>query len=182
MKKIAVAITGASGVIIGFRLLEELIANKKEVFGIITENARAVIKHEIGNKFQYPPDVTYFDNTDILAPLNSSSFLLDALVVAPCSIKTLAAIASGYSDCLVTRVAENVLRTNSKLIIVPRETPLSSSALKNMLHLRNEGAIVFPPAVAYYNNPQNVEDITNFFVGKILDLLQIENELYQRWN
>jgi 4-hydroxy-3-polyprenylbenzoate decarboxylase len=180
--KITVAITGASGVIIGIRLLEELVKDKHTVYGIITKNARLVLTHEIEEKYDLPSNVQYFEEDDQYSELNSSSFLLDAMVIAPCSLKSLAAIANGYTNTLVVRAAENVLRTGSKLIVVPRETPLSASALENMLRLKNQGAIVCPPIVAYYHQPQNVNDITNFFVGKILDLLGIENTLYNRWN
>jgi 4-hydroxy-3-polyprenylbenzoate decarboxylase len=179
--KIVVAITGASGVIIGFRLLEELAQKGRSVYGIISENAKAIITHELGENFKYPSQIIYYNDNNIMAPLNSSSFKLDAMIVAPCSMKTLAAIATGYSHTLITRTAENIIRTNSKFILIPRETPLSATALKNMLHLRREGAIIFPPAVAYYHQPKSIDDITNFFVGKILDLLDIENDLYQRW-
>ena len=179
--RIVVAITGASGVIIGFRLLEELASKGNTLYGIVSDNAKFVIKHELGSNFTFPTSITYYEETDQLAPLNSSSFMLDAMIIAPCSMKTLAAVASGYSNNLITRTAENVLRTGSKLIIVARETPLSASALKNMLKLRLEGAIIFPPVITYYHLPQSVNDITDFFVGKILDLLGIENDLYRRW-
>jgi len=179
--QIAVAITGASGVIIGFRLLEELASNGHTVFCVITENAKSVIDHEIGPDFVRPANVTYYEENDQHAPLNSSSFMLDAMIIAPCSMKTLAAVAVGYTNNLVCRAAENVLRTGAKLIIVPRETPLSAAALKNMLKLRLQGAIIFPPVVAYYHHPKNITDMTNFIVGKILDLLTIPNNLYLRW-
>lgn len=179
--RIVVAITGASGVIIGFRLLEELTSRDHSLYGIVTNNARQVIQHELGPDFKYPSTVTYYEEADQQSPLNSSSFIVDGMIIAPCSMKTLAAIAIGYSNSLVVRAADNVLRTRSKLIIVPRETPLSGSALNNMLNLHHEGAIIFPPMVAYYHHPQTIEDITNFFVGKILDLLGIPNDLYRRW-
>ena len=179
--QIAVAITGASGVIIGFRLLEELAARDHTLYGIVTNNARQVIEHELGPDFKYPSAVTYYEEADQQSPLNSSSFILDGMIIAPCSMKTLAAIATGYSNSLIVRAAENVLRTRLKLIIAPRETPLSGSALNNMLKLHREGAIIFPPMVAYYHKPQTVAEITNFFVGKILDLLEIPNDLYRRW-
>jgi len=102
-------------------------------------------------------------------------------VIVPCSMKTLAAIATGYADSLIVRAADNTLRMRRPLIIAPRETPLSASALKNMLRLRHDGAIIFPLNAAFYHHPQTIHDITNFFVGKILDILGIPNQLYQRW-
>lgn len=181
MKTFVVGITGASGVIIGNRLIEELLARNFKVIGIITENGSKVIQHELGNNYALPPDAHYFDEQNGAAPINSSSFLIDGMVIAPCSMKTLAAIANGYSSNLITRAADNQLRTGRQLVLVPRETPLSTAHLENMLKLKQAGAIICPPMAAYYHNPQSVEDITNFFVGKILDLLHIENDLYQRW-
>jgi 4-hydroxy-3-polyprenylbenzoate decarboxylase len=96
-------------------------------------------------------------------------------------MKTLAAIASGYSENLIVRAAENQLRTNRQLILSPRETPLSHSNLENMLKLRQAGAIICPPMAAYYHLPKSVDEMTDFFVGKILDLLGIANDLYKRW-
>ena len=179
--RIVVALTGASGGIIGLRLLEELALKGHTLFGIVTKNAKTVIEHELGQNFTLPANVTYFKENDQYASLNSSSFLIDAMIIAPCSMKTLAAVAVGYANNLIVRGAENVLRTGSKLIIVPRETPLSASALKNMLKLRLEGAIIFPPMVAYYHHPKSVNDMTDFLVGKILDLVGISNDLYHRW-
>ncbi|MBD3289090.1 UbiX family flavin prenyltransferase [candidate division KSB1 bacterium] len=178
--KILIAMTGASGAAIGFRLLEELSATRHTIYGIISENARWVIRHELGENAK-PPSVVYYDEYDQMAPFNSSSFLLDAMVITPCSMKTLAAIASGYSHSLITRTAENMLRVRSKLILMPRETPLSTIALDNMTKLSREGAIILPPTVAYYHKPEVIDDITKFFVGKILDILKIPNQLYRRW-
>lgn len=180
--KIVVSITGASGVIIGLRLLEELAKINNDLSAIITENANDVIEHELEHTYSIPENVTLFSEFDQTAPFNSSSHPLDAMIIAPCSMKTLAAIASGYSHSLVTRSAENVLRTRKKLILLPRETPFSETALENMLRLHRAGAIMFPPNVAYYHHPRTVDDITNFFIGKILDLLNVPNQLYQRWN
>ncbi|MBN1154502.1 UbiX family flavin prenyltransferase [candidate division KSB1 bacterium] len=176
-----VCITGASGVIIGFRLIQELLTRNLQVHVVITPNARKVITVELGDHYTLPSGAYYHDEEDSFAPLNSSSFLFQAAIIVPCSIKTLSSIANGFSNSLTTRIAENALRTRSTLIVVPRETPLSASALENMLSLRRDGAIIFPPSIAYYHRPTTVEDVTDFFVGKILDLLQIPNDLYRRW-
>jgi 4-hydroxy-3-polyprenylbenzoate decarboxylase len=181
LKTFVVGITGASGVVIGIRLIEELLAQNFEVIGIITENGSKVIQHELGSNYSLPQVARYFDEYDGLAPINSSSFLIDGMVIAPCSMKTLAAIANGYTSNLITRAADNQLRTGRQLIVVPRETPLSIAHLENMLKLKQAGAIICPPMAAYYHHPKSVEDMTNFFVGKIFDLMHIENELYQRW-
>lgn len=181
MKRYVIGITGASGVIIGIRLIEELLSTDSHVIGVVTKNALRVIHHEIGTEFKLPSNAHFFDEQDGAAPINSSSYLIEAMVVAPCSMKTLAAIANGYSENLIVRAAENQLRTNRPLIISPRETPLSQSNLENMLKLRQAGAIICPPMAGYYHLPKSIEGMTDFFVGKILDLLGIENDLYQRW-
>jgi 4-hydroxy-3-polyprenylbenzoate decarboxylase len=115
------------------------------------------------------------------APLASSSRAPQAMVVAPCSMKTLAAIAHGYAEDLVGRVADIMLRMNRPLILMPRETPLSLSAIENMRQAKLSGALILPPVVAYYFQPSSVQDLTDFFVGKVLDLLNLEHDLYQRW-
>ncbi|UCE04965.1 MAG: UbiX family flavin prenyltransferase, partial [bacterium] len=136
MKKYIVGITGASGIIIGIRLIEELVQREFSVIGIITDNASKVIEHEINNKFKLNEKAEYFQEHDATAPMNSSSYLVDGMIIAPCSMKTLAAIAHGYTFNLISRAADNQLRTNRSLILVPRETPLSVSHLENMLKLK----------------------------------------------
>ena len=176
--KICVAITGASGVILGQRVLENLGGHETHL--IVSESAWRVIGLELGRHVQL--NATYqYENRDIAAPLSSSSFLLDAMVVVPCSLKTLAGIAHGYADNLILRAAENAIRLNRKLVVVPRETPLSLSAIENMRQVRLAGAIVLPPVMAYYYAPLSVDDVTNFFVGKILDALGVEHQLFRRW-
>lgn len=176
--RICVAITGASGVILGQRVLENL--RDHEVHLIVSEAGQLVIALELGENAILHAGFRY-DNRDIAAALSSSSFLLDAMVVVPCSLKTLAGIAHGYVDNLILRAAENMLRLNRKLILVPRETPLSLSAIENMRQARLSGAIVLPPVMAYYYEPQSVDDVTDFFVGKILDALGVEHNLFRRW-
>ncbi len=182
MKKYVVGITGASGAIIGIRLIEELLHNYFEVIGITTKNAFKVIEHELGKNFQFPSNANYFNEHDVSAALNSSSYLVDGMIIAPCSMKTLAAIANGYAYNLIVRAAENQLRTSRPLILAPRETPLSLSNLENMVKLKQAGASICPPMAAYYHFPKSVDDMTNFFVGKILDLLGVKNNLYKRWS
>lgn len=176
-KRIVVAITGASGAAIGLRLLENLTGH--EVHLILSAGGKAVIDYELG-RVELPASYLYkADQID--ARLASSSFMTDAMVVAPCSMKTLAAIANGFADNLVVRAAEIMLRTNRPLVLMPRETPLSLMAIENMRSVRLAGGIILPPVVGYYAAPQTIEDVTDFFVGKILDLLGIEHELYRRW-
>jgi len=177
--KICVAITGASAVVLGQQVLGNLRGHESHL--IVSEAARRVIAIEMGKNVPLPADFEY-DNRDIAAPLASSSFPIDAMVVVPCSMKTLAGIAHGYSDNLILRSAENCLRLNRKLVLVPRETPLSLSAIENMRQARLSGAIILPPTMAYYYEPRSVEDVTNFFVGKILDALGVEHHLFKRWH
>jgi len=181
LKRYVVGITGASGAIIGIRLIEELLQRKFSVNAIVSQNAFTVIQHELDADFQLPAKAQYFAENDASAPLNSSSYLTNAMVIVPCSMKTLAAIANGFASNLIVRAAENQLRNCRPLIVVPRETPLSISNLENMIKLKQAGVIICPPMAAYYHHPKTVEDMTNFFVGKTLDLLNIPNQLYKRW-
>ena len=180
-KRIVVGISGASGVIIGIRTAQELLAAGREVHVIVTDAAWQVIRHEVKEDFRFPKGLTVHGQDDAASPLNSTSFLVEAMVVAPCSVKSLSALAAGYANNLLIRAADGVLRTGGKLIVVPRETPLSLAALSNMVALRRGGAIVMPPCAAYYHKPRSVADMTDFFVGKILDLLGVEHKLVRRW-
>ena len=176
--RLVVAITGASGPVIAVRLLEEL--QSHELHLVVTEAAEQVIAHELGNP-ALPSTHRYAPN-QLDAPIASSSFPVDGMVVVPCSIKSLSAIALGYTNDLVARAADNVLRMKRRLVLVPRETPLSLAAIENMRSACLAGAVILPPAIAYYFEPQSVEDMTDFIVGKILDVLEIPHELYRRWS
>lgn len=179
--EIVVAITGASGVAIGARLLEVLHQRAQhQVHLIVSAGAQAVIEHELGREVALPATQRWAPD-EMAAPLASSSRAPQAMVVAPCSMKTLAAIAHGYAEDLVGRVADIMLRMNRPLILMPRETPLSLSAIENMRQAKLSGALILPPVVAYYFQPSSVQDLTDFFVGKVLDLLNLEHDLYQRW-
>ncbi|MBN2055999.1 UbiX family flavin prenyltransferase [bacterium] len=174
-----VGITGASGVVIGARLVEEL-SSAHDCHVIVTDAAHGVMEQELGH-WEFPGHVTVYGESDQTAPFNSSSHLPDAMVIAPCSLKSLASVALGLCHNLLARTAINVIRCNRPLVVAPRETPLPTAALEHMLALRREGVVILPPMVAYYHHPRTVEDITDFFVGKILDQLGLEHELYHRW-
>ena len=123
----------------------------------------------------------YFEASEIDSSVNSGSFKFDSLVIIPCSMKTLSAIANGYASNSITRVADVALKERRELVLVPRETPLRDVHLENMLRVSKEGGIILPAMPAFYHNPENIEDITNFIVGKVLDVLKIENEMFKRW-
>ncbi len=180
--RLIVAVTGASGVIYGRRLLEVL-KGKCEVHLIISRASEELIEYELGatkKELENLANCTY-DEGDFCASLASGSFKTDGMVVIPCSMKTLAGIAHGYSENLILRAADVTLKEKRKLIIVPRETPLSAIHLRNMLELSMQGVIIVPATPAFYHKPQKIEDLVDFVVGKVLDSLGIEHELYARW-
>jgi len=183
MRKIIVAITGASGVIYGIKLVEELLKTSNKIYLILTDNAKTVAKYEdvYERLVELTNRVKTYSEHDIDSTIASSSFNHDAMVIVPCSMKTLAGIASGYAENLVLRVAENTLRLKKPLVLVIRETPLSTIQILNMLKVSMAGAIVLPATPAFYSRPKNVNDIVNFVVGKILDVLGIQHELYKKW-
>jgi 4-hydroxy-3-polyprenylbenzoate decarboxylase len=195
MKNIVVAICGASGSIYGLRLVEELLKADCRVTLLITDAGRQVLHYETG--LDWPTDVEisrelirahfssdnlkYYANDDLFAPVASGTSAPDALVVVPCSMGTLGRIASGAGSNLIERVADVVLKEKRELLIVPRETPLSSIHLRNLLTLAECGARIIPAMPAFYRQPQTVADLVDFVVGKILDSLRIDHTLFVPW-
>jgi 4-hydroxy-3-polyprenylbenzoate decarboxylase len=180
---IVVAITGASGVIYGIKLLEALKKLDIENSLVISDAARIVIESETDYSVDDVIKMAdkFYDFNDLTASINSGSFKADGLVIAPCSMKTLSSIANGYGANTITRVADVSLKERRPTVIVPRETPLRSVHLQNMLTLSQEGAIILPAMPGFYSTHDTVEDQINFIVGKILDSLRIENNLFKRW-
>lgn len=180
---IVVAITGASGVTYGIRLLESLKELKIETSLIISDAAKTVIEYECEMQIEEIINITdnYYDFHDLTSSINSGSFKFDSLVIVPCSMKTLASIAHGFGANTITRAADVALKERRKCVIVPRETPLRSAHLENMLKLSQEGAIILPAMPAFYSESETIEDQVDFVVGKILDSLDIENNLFKRW-
>lgn len=175
-----IAITGASGVLYGIKLLEALNGEK---FLIISENGKDLIEVET----EYTVDdvkknAHYYEDHQLDAPLASGSFLFDSMVIVPCSVSTLSKIATGIADTLITRCACVALKEKRTLILVPRETPLSTIYLKNMTSLSMQGVVILPAMPAFYHNPRSIEDMVLFVVGKILDQLHVEHDLFKRWN
>jgi len=181
--KITLGITGASGVIYGIRLLETLKETEHEVSLIISDWGKKTIALETDYTITYITqlaDIVY-ENDDLSAAVSSGSCGSDAVIIAPCSMKTLSAVANGYSESLITRVADVALKERRPLIMMVRETPLTSIHLNNMAKVTAAGAVLVPPMAAFYHRPQTVDDIVNQSVGKVLDLLRIDHDLFPRW-
>lgn len=181
--RIVVGITGASGAIYGITILKFLKSCKVETHLVISRWAHRTIELET----DYTPEQVaslahyYYRADDMDASISSGSFVHDGMVIAPCSMKTLAAIACGYSDNLIARAADVTIKEGRKLVLLPRETPLSLIHLENMLKLARTGVAIMPPVPALYHRPKTVEDVINQSAGRALDLLGIENNLFRRW-
>jgi len=171
--KLVIATTGASGVNLAIKMLK-LVPKDIETHLILSDNSKIVIEKELTN-------VTTHKNSDIAASIASGSFKVDAMIVVPCSMNTLAKIATGIADNLVTRAASVMIKERKKLILAPREMPFSTIALENMHKLSNYGVIIAPPVIAYYSDQQTLDDMENFLIGKWFDLLDIKNNLFKRW-
>lgn len=194
---VTLALSGASGMAYGLRLLECLLAADVRVYLLVSQAAHLVAKQELGvtlparagdlekqlSDSLHPRDgqLRVFGREDWNAPVASGSNPADAMVVCPCSMGTLAAIAHGLSDNLIERAADVMLKEQRKLILVPREAPFSTLHLENMLTLSRMNAVILPANPGFYHHPQNVEDIIDFIVARILDQLGIEHALMARW-
>ncbi len=183
--KILLAITGASGVVYGKRLLEVLSERDEiQVELIVSEAAKELMQTELNVSYEEVKKNadSVYEPSNLKAPPSSGSSIYDAMVIAPCSMSSLSKIANGVSDNLITRAANVSLKENRKLILTPRETPLTATWLKNMHLLSSEGAILLPAMPGFYGYADTMEDLVDFIVGKILDSLEIENSLYHRWD
>lgn len=180
---IIIAITGATGVVYGIRLLEVLKETKHKRHLVISPWGEKNIKIETDYTIKKVKSLATYNYSyyNLGALIASGSFLSDAMIVIPCSMKTLSAIASGYTDNLINRAVDVILKEKRKLIIVPRETPLNIIHLQNMITVANVGGIILPPIPAFYYNPKSVDDVINHTIGKILDQLNIKNEFFFRW-
>ena len=179
--EIVVGISGASGVGYGIRLLQVL--QGCEIHLVLTDSARKIIELETGVSSEDVEDLAdhVYSEDDFTAPIASGSYRFDAMVIIPCSMKTLASVASGLSDNLIGRSAEICLKERRRLVLVPRETPLSLIQLKNMVSATEAGAVILPACPAFYSRPQSLEDLIDVLVGRVLDLIGVENNLYPRW-
>ncbi len=182
--RIVVGITGASGAIFGIRTLQALQALGVETHLILSRWARTTIATETGYTIDsveaLASHVYHHDNQ--AAAVSSGSFRTDGMIIAPCSMKTLAAIRIGYADGLICRAADVVLKERRKLVLLARESPFSEIHLENMLSLTRMGAIIFPPVPAFYNNPKSLDDVIHHIVGRLLDQFGLETPDMSRWN
>jgi polyprenyl P-hydroxybenzoate/phenylacrylic acid decarboxylase-like protein len=182
---LVVGITGASGAVYGIRLLEALSTNKEvETHLVISEAGEKIIKHETDwslEQVRTLADVCY-DISDIGARLSSGSFKRDGMVIAPCSMKTLSALANSYADNLIVRSADITLKEKKRLVLLVRETPLHLVHLRNMVKVTEMDAIVFPPVPAFYHKPQTIQDLVDHTIGRVLDIFGIEHNLFARWS
>ncbi|MDW0180262.1 MAG: UbiX family flavin prenyltransferase [Nitrososphaeraceae archaeon] len=181
--KIVIGFSGASGIIYGIRLLEVLHSINFQTYLIISEWAKKNIVIETTKTLEYVKSLSSvnYDNSKLDASVSSGSFLHDGMVIVPCSMKSLSSIANGYDDTLISRAASVTLKESRKLILVPRETPLSRIHLENMIKVQEAGAIILPAMPGFYHNPSSIDQIVDHLVGKILDQLKIKHELFKRW-
>jgi 4-hydroxy-3-polyprenylbenzoate decarboxylase len=195
---ICLALTGASGMPYGLRLLECLLAAGCRVQLLYSQAAQVVARQELGLELPSrpteartallarlpavdPEKLAVFGREEWFAPVASGSNPPDAMVICPCSMGTLAAIAQGLADNLIERAADVVLKEGRKLVLVPRETPFSVIHLENMLRLARAGAVIVPPSPGFYNHPQTVADLVDFVVARVLDQIAVPHELARRW-
>ena len=182
--RLIIGISGASGSIYGIRLLEFLQKIKGiETHLVISKTAENVIPYETDKNIELVKklaDHCYKDD-DLAAPISSGSFHTDGMVVAPCSAKTLSAVAHSYGENLIARASDVCLKERRKLVLVFRETPLTLSHIENMKSVTSMGGIILPPIPGFYSKPETIDDLINHTVGKVLDLFKIEHNLFKRW-
>jgi len=192
------AISGASGPIMGIRLIEELLNLGEKVCSVVSQSAIQIMKHEMAFDMEISTSIKpllekrgiaknldllkEFDNHNFFTPPASGSSDFEAVIVMPCSMKTLSAVANGYTDSLITRACDVALKEKRRLIIVPRETPLNIIHIENMKKAAMAGADIVPPVPGFYTRPKTVDDIVNFPVGKVLHLLGKKHALFQSWS
>ncbi len=199
-KPIVFAITAASGIIYGIKTLEFLLKEDYKVELIVSRNAYYIAKQELNlemehdsnniksnilsfiNLFDKSENLKVFLNDELWADPASGSHQVSGMIIVPCSMATLAAVSAGFAESLITRAADVIIKERKNLVVVPRETPLSSIHLENMLKLSNLGVGIVPPIVGFYGKIQSIDDCINFAVGKILDACNIPNKLYKRWH
>ena len=193
-RRVALAITGASGAVYGLRVLEELVRDESlEVHLTLSSAAQKVLAAEHGIKIDLQKfrvgdlgvknadRAIYHDCANVGAPLASGSFRVQAMAIVPCSMGCIGAIAHGVSDDLIQRAADVMIKERRRLVVVPRETPLSPIHLENLLTLSKLGVVVLPASPGFYGRPKSVSEMVDFVVARVLDHLDVEHELGPRW-
>jgi 4-hydroxy-3-polyprenylbenzoate decarboxylase len=195
MKKFILAITGATGSIIGLRVLREL-ALTAEVHVLISRQSFSIMKDETGidlgggsgaeirqkiAAYTNTKDIFFYPEDNFEAPVASGSFKTDGMFIVPCSMKTLSGIANGYSNSLIERAADVIIKEGRPLVVSPREMPFSPIHLENMLKLSRIGVKIAPPVIGFYHGPKGLDEIIDFIAGKILDVMGVEHSIYRRW-
>jgi flavin prenyltransferase len=182
--RLVVAITGASGVIYGIRMLEVLKQLGVETHLIMSEWGAKNIKTETDKSADYVQSLATkcYGDGNMAAPMSSGSFRTDGMAVVPCSMKTLASIANAYDDSLVSRAAGVCIKEQRKLVLVPREAPLSKIHLENMNKLASAGAVILPAMPGFYHRPRTMDDLIDHIVGKVLDQFNVDHTLFKRWS
>ncbi|MHA1990750.1 MAG: UbiX family flavin prenyltransferase [Candidatus Hodarchaeales archaeon] len=184
MKKIIVALSGASGIGYGIRLIDSLLDLDYKIHLIISTGAEIVARVEEGieiNKYSENPNIKIFSEDNIAASVASGSYLTNGMIICPCSVKTLSLVANGLEINLIARAASVCLKERRRLVLVLRETPFSLPIIENMKKAHLSGATILPAMPGFYNKPKTILDLQNFLVGKILDQFDIDHSVYERW-
>jgi len=194
-RKFVVAICGASGAVYGVRLLRALVQVPVDISLIVSEAGQKVLQHEMGYQgdsmlsflkqagvnFHEQASLKCYEPSDLFAPPASGSFRHEGMVIAPCSMRTLANISSGIAENLIHRAADVCLKEKRPLILLPREMPLSRIHLKNMCRAAAAGATIIPPSPSFYFHPQSIEELVDTVVARVLDHLHVEHQLSRQW-
>lgn len=195
MRKYVFAITGATGPVLGIRVLQELV-KALEVHLLISSQAFPIIQQETGTDWYADTgeeiqgrvreslsseNIYYYHEMDLSAPVSSGSFKTDGMFIVPCSMKTLSGVANGYTENLIQRTADVTIKEGRSLVISPREMPFSAIHLENMLKLARLGVKIAPPVMGFYHAPRSIDDMVDFVAGKILDVMGIEHDIFKRW-
>lgn len=181
--KLIIGITGSTGIIYGVRLLEILKEKNIQTHLIISEWAKKCLTMETAFTVEHVKSfaTTVSDETNMASSVSSGTHKINGMIVIPCSMKTLSSIANGYDETLVARAAGVTMKESRKLVLVPRETPLTAINLENMLKLARLGVVILPPMPGFYTKPKTIEEIVDHTVGKCLDQFDIDHKLYKRW-
>ncbi|MDE0537536.1 MAG: UbiX family flavin prenyltransferase [Rhodospirillales bacterium] len=183
-RRIVVGMTGASGAIIGVRLLEALARSEVETHLVVSKWAQQTLEHETDHTVADLRDLAdvYHGPGDMGAKVSSGSFVTDGMIVAPCSARSVAAIANGFGEHLVHRAADVILKERRKLVLMVRESPFNEIHLENMLKLARMGVCILPPVPAFYNHPESLDDMVEHFVARALDQIGVPAEFAKRWD